>query len=134
MVTGRLAIKEAHERFNVNTFLDELNRRHRSSYRVMSEPDPPDAIIQTKKRTSWVEVTSAFMNRQCAEDEWSFVTPGEKHRPMADDVIVGSDAQFATNFVSAVKKKLEKKSYEAFRDEHGPGYLVVRVHYPLFGR
>lgn len=133
MANRRRAVQEAHERFNIEVFLGELNRRHRSSYRVTSEPNPPEAIIQSQKRTSWVEVTSAFMNRQFAEDAWSFATPGETHRPMPKGVIVGPDAQFAENFVSVVKKKLEKRSYEAFRDKHGPGYLLVSVQYPLFG-
>ena len=134
MVTSRRATQEAHERFNIKVFLDELNRRHRSNYRVTSEPNPPEAIIQSKRRTSWVEVTSAFLNRQFAVDAWSFATPGEKHRPMPDELIIGPDAQFAANFVSVVKKKLEKTSYEEFRDKHGPGYLLVSVQYPLFGR
>src|SRR5436190_150469 len=99
MTTSRRAVQEAHERFNIQVFLDELNRRHRSSYRVISEPNPPEAIIQSKKKTSWVEVTSAFMNRQFAEDTWTFATPGETHRPMKRDVIAGPDAQFAANFV-----------------------------------
>jgi hypothetical protein len=132
MSNRRRAVQEAHERFNINVFLDALNRRHRSSYRVISEPNPPEAIIQSQKRTSWVEVTSAFMDSQFAEDVWSFATPGETHRPRPNGVIVGPDAQFAANFVSVVKKKLEKKSYEAFRDEYGHGYLVVSVQYPLF--
>lgn len=134
MATNRRVVQEAHERFNIQVFLDELNRRHRASYRVISEPNPPEAIIQSKKKTSWVEVTSAFMNRQFAEDAWSFATPGETHRPMPSDVIVGPDAQFAANFVSVIKKKLEKKSYDEFRDRHGPGYLLVSIQYPLFGR
>ena len=134
MVTNRPATQKAHERFNIEVFLDELNHRHRSSYRVISEPNPPEAIIQSKKKTSWVEVTSAFMNNEFAKDAWSFATPGERHRPMANDVIIGPDAQFAANFVAIVKKKLEKRSYEDFRDKHGPGYLLVSVQYPLFGR
>ena len=134
MATSRRAVQEAHERFNIQVFLDELNRRHRSSYRVISEPNPPEAIIQSKKKTSWVEVTTAFMNRQFAEDTWTFATPGETHRPMKHDVIVGPDTQFSANFVSVVKKKLEKKSYEPVRDKYGPGYLLVSVQYPLFGR
>jgi hypothetical protein len=134
MVTSRRAGQEAHEHFNIETFLTELNRRHRSSYRVTAEPNPPEAIIQSNRRTSWVEVTSAYMNRSFAEDSWSFATPGEQHRPMPDEVIIGPDAQFSANFVATVKKKLEKKSYEPFRDKYGPGYLVVSVQYPLYGR
>ena len=134
MVSTRRATQEAHERFNVGVFIDELNRRHRSTYRVVSEPNPPEAIIQSKAKTSWVEVTAAFMNDAFAQDVWSFATPGEQHRPIRGEVIISPDAQFARNFVSVVKKKLKKKSYAPFRDKYGPGYLVVSVQYPLFGR
>jgi hypothetical protein len=134
MATNRRVTQEAHERFNVSTFLDEINRRHRASYRVVEEPNPPEAIIQSKGKTSWVEVTSAFMNRSFAVEAWSHATPGERPRPMPSGVIVGPDAQFAASFAETVKKKLEKKSYEPFRDRYGPGYLVVSVQYPLYGR
>ena len=134
MVTNRRATQEAHERFNINTFITELNRRHRSNYKVISEPNPPEAIIKSQGKTSWVEVTAAFMNRDFAEESWSYATPGEKPRPMPNNVIVGPDAQFSANFVATVKKKLEKPSYEPFRNKYGPGYLVVSVHYPLYGR
>jgi hypothetical protein len=134
MATNRRATQEAHERFNIATFLDELNRRHRSSYQVIAEPNPPEAIIQTKTKTSWIEVTSAFMNRAFAEETWSYATPGETPRPMPSEVTVGPDAQFSENFVSTIKKKLEKKSYEPFRDRYGPGYLVVSIQYPLYGK
>ena len=134
MATNRRTTQEAHERFNVTTFVDEINRRHRASYRVLEEPNPPEAIIQSKCKTSWVEVTSAFMNRSFAEESWSQATPGEKPRPMPSEVIIGPDAQFAANFAATVKKKLEKTSYGPFRDKYGPGYLVVSVQYPLYGR
>jgi hypothetical protein len=134
MATNRRVTQEAHERFNVSTFVDEITRRHRASYRVVEEPNPPEAIIQSKGKTSWVEVTSAFMNRSFAEEAWSHATPGEKPRPIPSEVIVGPDAQFAANFAETVKKKLEKKSYEPFRDMYGPGYLVVSVQYPLYGK
>ena len=132
MVTKRRATQEAHERFIVNIFIDELNRRHRSYYRLSSEPNPPEAIIQSKKKTSWIEVTSTFISQRFAEDQWTFATPGEKHRPVPKEVIINPDAQFAANFVSIVKKKLEKSSYLEFRDMYGSGYLLVSVQYPLF--
>jgi len=134
MVSNRRATQEAHERFNVNTFLEEINRRHRASYQVIAEPNPPEAIIRSKKTTSWIEVTAAFMSREFAEEAWSYATPGEKPRPMSSNVIIGPDAEFSRNFVATVKKKLEKVSYVPFREKYGPGYLVVSVQYPLYGR
>ena len=42
--------------------------------------------------------------------------------------------EFSRNFADAVQKKLEKKSYLPFRDQLGPGYLVVSVQFPFFDR
>jgi hypothetical protein len=42
------------------------------------------------------------------------------------------DARFADNFVEAVGSKLEKITYEPFRNKYGPGYLVVSMKHPFF--
>jgi hypothetical protein len=134
MVNKRRSVQEAHERFTVRTFLDELNRRYRARYKVIAEPNPPEAIISTGRTTRWIEVTTAFMSTAFAKDLYSYATPGEVHQPLGDGVHVGPDARFSENFVSVVKQKLEKSNYESIRDRYGPGYLVVSIQYPLFGR
>lgn len=132
VTNNRRAIQKAHERFNVDLFLEELKRRHRAEYTVVCEPGFAEAIIQTRQKRSWVEVTAAYMNREYAIDEWSFATPGETHRRMPRRGIYSPDAQFTASFMVAVIRKLEKKSYEPLRDKYGAGYLVVSVQYPLF--
>ena len=132
MTNRRRPIQQAHERFTVSLFLDALNRRHRSQFQVISEPNPPEAIIQSNKTIRWVEVTTAFWSKDFAIDQYSYVTEGEKHKPIGDGVIVGPDAKFATQFVGVVRQKLEKQTYEAICDQYGPGYLVVSIQYPLY--
>ena len=132
MGNRRRTVQEAHERFNVSLFLETLNHRYHSNFAVVEEPNPPEAIIRSGRTTRWVEVTTAFMNQAFAIDVYSYATAGEVHRPIDDEVFVGPDAQFAANFVSVIKKKLEKATYAKFRDRYGPGYLVVSVQYPLF--
>lgn len=134
MVNKRRSVQEAHERFTVRTFLDEINRRHRAQYEVIAEPNPPEAIVKTGRTTRWIEVTTAFMSTAFAKDLYSYATPGEMHQPLGDGVHVGPDALFASNFVAVIKQKLEKSSYESVRDRYGPGYLVVSIQYPLFNR
>lgn len=134
MVNSRAHIKAAHEKFVVATFIDEINRRHAANYKVISEPDPPEAIIESNGRTNWIEVTQAFLTEEFAIDAWSHATPNEEPKPMSSPLIVGPDAQFARSLLIAVKKKLEKASYIQFRDAFGPGYLVVSVQNPLFNR
>lgn len=133
MPNPRSTIKEKHERFQVGLFLDELNRRHRSNYRVIAEPDPPEAIIQSGRTTRWAEVVTAYWNNAYAKDLNSFATPGEAHASIGNGPFMNMDEEFASKFVSAVKSKLEKKGYISFRDRYGPGYLVISIHYPFLG-
>jgi hypothetical protein len=132
MVNRRWSVQEAHERFNVGLFLEIFNHRYHSDFAVVEEPNPPEAIIRSGHTTRWVEVTTAFWNRAFAIDVNSYATEGEVHRPIGDGVFVGPDVEFAGNFVSVIRRKLEKATYAKFRDRYGPGYLVVSVQYPLF--
>lgn len=132
MANPRHAVKKAHEQFHVALLLERLNTRHRSRYAVISEPEPPEAIIRSGRTTSWVEVVTAYLNSDFARDINSFATAGEKHHSISGKLIVGPDEEFCQNFVSVVQAKLEKKGYEEFRDLYGPGYLVVSIQNPFF--
>lgn len=132
MSNPRSMIKEKHERFQVGLLVNELNRRHRSRYRVVAEPDPPEAIIQSGRTTRWVEVVTAYWKIAFAKDLNSYATPGETHVSIGNGLFVDTDDEFSTNFVAAVKSKLEKRGYTPFREMYGPGYLLVSIHYPFF--
>lgn len=127
----RSTIKKKHERFQVGLLIDALDRRHRSNYRVIAEPDPPEAIIQSRRTTRWAEVVTAYWNDAYAKDLNSFATPGESHVSIGNGPFMNMDEEFAPKFVTAVKSKLEKKAYIPFRDKYGPGYLLVSIYYPF---
>ena len=42
--------------------------------------------------------------------------------------------EFARRFALVLKQKLEKESYEPFRDKYGPGYLVVSIQFPFYSK
>lgn len=132
MTNRRHSVKKDHERFQVGLLLDALNARHKSDYVVISEPDPPEAIIKSRRTKRWVEVVTIFLNDDFARDLNSFATEGEQHYSISGTLIVGPDEQFTKRFVSTVQDKLQKKSYEEFRDSFGPGYLLVSIHNPFF--
>jgi hypothetical protein len=132
MVNKRHCIKKGHDKFTINLFLESFNFRYQSQYKVVAEPDPPEAIIQSGQKKRWIEVTQVFWKEELARDIYSFATEGEKHKPMAYGVFLGPDAEFAHNFVSVVKKKLEKETYLPFREKYGKGYLIVAIQYPGF--
>lgn len=132
MTNPRHAVKQAHERYQVRLLMSTLNKRHRSLFVVISEPEPPEAIIQSNRTIRWVEVVTVYLNIDFAKDVNSFATAGETHHCSSGKLIVEPDRQFSQNFVFVVRGKLEKQTYAEFRDRYGPGYLVVSIQNPLF--
>lgn len=133
MPNSRSMVKEKHECFQVALLISELDRRHRSQYRVIAEPDPPEAIIRSGKTTRWIEVVTAYWNDAYAKDLNSYATLGETHVPIGNGPFMNMDDEFAARFIHSVKSKLEKQGYVPFRERYGPGYLLVSIHYPFFG-
>jgi hypothetical protein len=131
-MAGRRDIQQAHERAQVGAFVAWLNQRYGAKYEVVSEPNPPEAVICSGRITRWIEVTDAFWSDAFAQDEYSYATPGEDHKPIGNGPFLEPDAQFAARFVDVVRKKLEKRSYLPCKQAYGPGYLVVPIMYPLF--
>lgn len=131
-MADRRPIQQAHERVYVDYFLDWFNCAYRTDFKVISEPNPPEAVVRSSRTTRWVEVTTAFWNESYAMDLYSHATPDETHRSIGNGPFQDMDYVFSTNFVSVIKKKLEKKSYIPCRDKYGPGYLVVPIKYPWF--
>jgi hypothetical protein len=130
----RREVQRQHERAVVNDFLRWFERRHKVRFHVIDEPNPPEAIIQSKRLTRWVEVVDAFWSKEWARDQYSFGTPGEEHVAIAPGPYVNPDLRFAQSFVESLSKKLAKSSYLSVAKQYGPGYLVVNVDYPLFDR
>lgn len=131
-MANRGPIKKEHERFHINNFVRWLNLTYRSSYKVISEPEPPEAIIESKYTKSWVEISTAFINSDYARDLMSYITPDEVHKSISGELFVEPDREAAENFVEVVKKKLEKKSYLPIAEKYGQGYLVIPIHNPFF--
>jgi hypothetical protein len=131
-MSGRRDIQQAHERAQVAIFLEWLNARYGSKFEVVDEPNPPEAIVRSGRTTRWVEVTTAFWSDRYAQDEYSYATPGEVHKPIGNGPFVNPDAKFAARFVDVIRKKLEKASYLKSKEAYGPGYLLVPIMYPLF--
>lgn len=132
---NRQEVQKAHERFTIDLFLEWFNRWHSSQFKVIAEPDPPDAVIKSGKITRWVEVTAAFGSDAFARDLSSYATEGEVHKSIPDGAVsVNPTAVFVQRFVTLLAQKLEKSSYVRCRDIYGPGYLVISIQYPFFGK
>jgi len=131
-MSGRREIQQQHERAVVSDFLEWLAASRKVSFRVVEEPNPPEAIIQSPRLTRWVEVVEAPWSEAWSRDQFTYATPGDEHRPIGDGPFLEPDAAFAQSFVRSVSKKLGKSSYLPFAEKYGPGYLVVNVDYPLY--
>ena len=129
---NRRDTQRKHERAVVADFLDWLRTYRGANFAVVAELDPPDAIIESRRLKSWVEVTDGFGDGNWARDLYSYATPDEEHVPIDPGPYLDPDLRFAENFARALSQKLIKESYRPIARELGPGYLVVNVEYPLF--
>lgn len=134
MANGRRGVQQRHERHTVEVFLAALNGRHRAHFRVVEEPNPPEAIIRSRRTTRWVEVVTAYWSEAFAKDVHSHATEGERHEPIGNGCFTNMTPEFAERFATVIKQKLEKTSYVHARETFGPGYLVVSIQFPFYGK
>ena len=126
---SRAEIQNAHELAVLTTGLAEHNRLQGLSLKLISRPDPPDAILSDGSLTTWMELTDAFFSAAWARDLSSFISI-KGHEPMARGVYMDMDKQLAENFCDLVVKKATKNSYKLLIQQHGPGILVVGLESP----
>ena len=131
-MANRRPVQEQHERAVVRDFVAWLNARRGTKFKVIAEPNPPEAIIQSVRATGWVEVTDAFWTGGYAQDLYSYATPGEEHKPVGPGPFAGMDGSFSRRFAQALANKLKKSSYLPFLEKYGQGYLLVPIHHPWF--
>jgi len=128
----RRPVQEQHERAVVRDFLAWLNDHRGTHFKVIAEPNPPEAIVQSVRATRWVEVTDAFWTEDYARHLYSYATPGEDHRPVGPGPFVSIDELFCQRFAQALAKKLRKRTYLEFLEKYGQGYLLVPILHPWF--
>lgn len=130
----RRQVQEKHEIFLVDAFITWWWAQTNEKLRVISRPHPipPEAIVQSDKRTTWIEVTDAFHSDAWAQDLYSYATPEEEHKRMEPGPYVNMDAQTAVRFAALLKKKFSKESYAEVHKKYGPGILLVGMQSPWF--
>ena len=126
---SRAEIQKAHEDAVLLAGLSEHNRLHSIELKVISRPDPPDAILSDGSITTWMELTAAFFSQAWAKDLSSYNSI-KGHLPMASGPYMDMDKQFAKNFCDLLQRKVGKSSYQPIINQHGPGILVVSLESP----
>lgn len=130
----RAPIQKQHERAVMLGFLDWYNNEEDVSYKIYSEPDPPDALIKDGNNKTWLEVTDTFYSAEWAKTILSSATPGEKKHPWKGGLQINMDEIFAERFVDNLHKKLVKKSYSPFAKKYGAGILLITLEYPWLSK
>lgn len=132
MLNKRRLIQDQHEQFLIDEFIRWWVSRTGEHLQVISRPNPPEVIVRSECRTTWLEVTDAFHSTEWAKSLYSYATPDEEHKPMGPGPYVGMDEQTAVRFAALLKKKLSKQSYAEAHAEHGPGMLLIGMQSPWF--
>jgi len=129
-MNGRRPIKQKHEICVINDFILWNQKQTGELFELISRPDPPDAVVRSNQRTTWIEVTDAFYSEGWARDKCTYATPGENHQEMASGPYMGMDEQLINQFLEIVMQKLSKGSYSDASTKYGPGILIVGLDSP----
>lgn len=124
-------IQQAHELAVIQDGLDAHNLRFNLSLKVVSQPDPPDAMLSDGSITTWMEVTDAFYSTEYAR-HLSTHNSIKGHKPMAKGLRGDVDEDVAVEFCNALAKKVGKTSYIPLIQKYGPGILVIGVETPWY--
>lgn len=128
---GRDAAKRAREEALLQEFIVWLKSNESTDYRIVDRPDPPDAIITSSLKTTWIEHADIVRSDEEAHELFSLLNPEEPryfHKGLAID---GHDG-LPREAVRTLAKKLTKASYASICTAHGPGLLLLSEMDPLF--
>jgi hypothetical protein len=127
-------VQEQHEDAVISDFVEWLNARRKTNFRVVAKPNPPEALIKSGRTTRWIEATDAFWSDEYAQDLYSYATPSETHKQVRPGRYMGMDALFASQFSRVLIAKLKKRSYLPFLKTYGPGFLIIQLNHPWLNR
>ena len=74
--------RESRLRLNNITQLQMILNSMEQTFKVISKPEPPDAIIAINGSTTWIEITDAFFSRELAESITTHVADDKSHKPV----------------------------------------------------
>ncbi len=130
----REQIQRAHEDAVINSFLAWYNSKNTTNFIVIEKPDPPDAIAKDGDKLIWIEHADIYRSYEEAQEERSFVTPGEKPYIRKEHPIFSPDERTAIAFITTLHKKISKVSYEEWHIKYGQGFLILTERDPLFSQ
>ena len=128
----RRDVKEVHE----NAVLEKFKNyclKNGETLTIISQPDPPDAIVEINEGKTWIEITDAFLSRELAESITSHIAEDKKHKPISKGkrIVIEPTNQFSNTLKEAILKKYTKASIRNVYKEYGQGILLVGIITPF---
>ena len=128
----RREVQNEHEKAGLKRlglYLDGLG----SSFKMLANPDPPDAIVEIDGKKTWVEITDAFFDEDLAISETTYASEDKKHipHPKSGKPIANPKKIFQKVLHEVIEKKYDKKTMKQTYAKYGQGILLVCVHDPF---
>ena len=123
-------IQPAHEEAVLDSFSDYLKKQG-DSLKVISRPDPPDAIVTINSKSCWIEITDAFQSSDWAKSITSYAADDKTHEPYARGAICEPDIEACEKVKEVIFKKYRKRTMRNLRITNGPGILLVGAYTPI---
>jgi hypothetical protein len=106
-----------YERKIAQRFVDLLNQQQGTQYALSDGSNPPDFLLDSPNKSSWLEVTDIYMNQEQAKFE---NCPSKMSHSFFGDI---SDT--AVRLTCQLDRKLAKESYAKIVRERGKGMLLL---------
>lgn len=131
---NRNEVKDEHE----NTVIESFKKYCESleqTFKVISKPEPPDAVVSINGCTTWIEITDAFFSRELAESITTNVADDKSHKPVPKEkrFCIEPDEQFSATLESVIVNKYDKASIGNVYKKYGCGILLVGIINPFSG-
>lgn len=123
-------IQPAHEKAVLTSFSKHLEQKG-VKMDIVSQPDPPDAIVNFNGQLNWVEITDAFQSPDWARSITTYVAEDKTHIPYQRGLIHEPDAEACKKVQEVVLKKYQKQTINSIYQNNGAGILLVGAYTPL---
>ena len=128
----RHEIKVVHENAVLESF-KKYSASLNKIIKIVSKPEPPDAIITINGNMTWIEITDAFFSRELAESVTTHIADDKKHKPVPKEkrFCISPDEQFSSILRQVIVKKYDKGSIGNVYKQYGSGILLVGIINPF---
>ncbi|EIW90549.1 hypothetical protein AGRI_01730 [Alishewanella agri BL06] len=123
-------IQPAHEIAVLESFKIFLSKEG-CDLKVLSRPDPPDAIVDIDGNTTWIEISDAFQNSEWARSITTYAADDKVHIPGGNGLTLNPDEASINIVTKVILNKYDKKTMNSIMAQHGPGILLVGMYTPM---